>query len=119
MMNPYREMEYQDYLTTVHWEKTREQKLREVDNCCESCLQQGLIRRGNLEVHHVTYERLGEERMDDLRALCAVCHRRAHGIEPRAKDFNRLTFVYGHETVANHNAILRQRMNTQDVDFYQ
>jgi len=33
----------------------------------------------NLEVHHLTYDRLGDERMDDLEVLCPDCHRKAHG----------------------------------------
>ncbi|MGH2369964.1 MAG: hypothetical protein ACRDI2_17430 [Chloroflexota bacterium] len=30
------------------------------------------------EVHHLTYERLGDELPEDLAALCAPCHRGAH-----------------------------------------
>lgn len=30
-----------------------------------------------LEVHHLTYKRLGFERMDDLEALCVRCHAQA------------------------------------------
>lgn len=32
-----------------------------------------------LEVHHKTYERLGDERPEDLVVLCAECHARFHG----------------------------------------
>jgi 5-methylcytosine-specific restriction endonuclease McrA len=31
-----------------------------------------------VEVHHLTYERLGEERLTDLVALCRSCHEREH-----------------------------------------
>jgi hypothetical protein len=31
-----------------------------------------------VEVHHLTYERLGAELPGDLEAVCAPCHRAAH-----------------------------------------
>jgi hypothetical protein len=30
-------------------------------------------------VHHLTYERLYAELLEDLEAVCAPCHRQAHG----------------------------------------
>ena len=30
------------------------------------------------DVHHLTYERLGKERLDDLQALCRKCHEQKH-----------------------------------------
>src|SRR6185369_3222371 len=32
-----------------------------------------------LEVHHLTYERLGEEKFSDVILLCHVCHKSVHG----------------------------------------
>lgn len=40
---------------------------------CERCKKKS--RR--LEVHHLTYERLGRERDEDLQALCPSCHKKA------------------------------------------
>ena len=34
-----------------------------------------------LEVHHLTYERVGHEHPDDLIVLCPACHAAAHGLE--------------------------------------
>jgi 5-methylcytosine-specific restriction endonuclease McrA len=34
--------------------------------------------RGPLHVHHITYDRLGNEAMADLRGLCAKCHKEVH-----------------------------------------
>ena len=42
---------------------------------CERCGVDG----EELELHHVTYQNLGDERDDDLELLCAGCHGRAHG----------------------------------------
>lgn len=43
---------------------------------CGSCM--------DLHVHHVTYERLYHEELDDLITLCGKCHRRLH-VYNRAK----------------------------------
>ena len=34
--------------------------------------------RSNLKLHHRTYERLGNERDEDLMYLCGACHEREH-----------------------------------------
>lgn len=31
------------------------------------------------DLHHVTYVRLGAERVEDVRVLCPDCHREVHG----------------------------------------
>ena len=36
-----------------------------------------------LQLHHITYERLGAELLDDLRLLCAGCHTTVHILERR------------------------------------
>jgi len=74
MTNRRREMPYTDYLQTAHWRETRKRKLMAVGCKCERCNNYR-----NLEVHHLTYDRLGDERMDDLEVLCPDCHRKAHG----------------------------------------
>lgn len=87
-------MNYTDYLQSEHWQDTRERKLSEV-SCCEKC-----GKSKGLEVHHLTYERVGNEQMSDLRVLCATCHRRSHGRVPEPKDFKRTGggTLYGWET---------------------
>ena len=46
--------------------------LRRAGGRCERCRK-----RRPLEVHHLTYERLGCERDEDLLVLCPPCHRAA------------------------------------------
>ena len=76
-----REMPYPEYLLTTHWQWTRYRKLAQAGYRCERCHGTAM-----LEVHHKTYERIGQERMDDLTVLCDRCHRMIHGlpIEKRA-----------------------------------
>jgi predicted HNH restriction endonuclease len=32
----------------------------------------------NLSVHHITYENIGFEKMDDLISVCKECHKKLH-----------------------------------------
>lgn len=67
-------MPYGDYLKTGHWQTLRKKKLRKAKGRCRECGTKYQI----LHVHHKTYERRGEERLDDLVVLCAKCHAKAH-----------------------------------------
>lgn len=42
-----------------------------------------------LEVHHLTYERIGHEHPDDLIVLCPACHADVHGIEHSDEPFTK------------------------------
>ena len=62
-------MPYEQYLLTGHWRSVRNWKLKQAWYQCAYCQ----VTRG-LEVHHRTYERLGEELDTDLEVLCRGCH---------------------------------------------
>jgi 5-methylcytosine-specific restriction endonuclease McrA len=66
-------MEYQDYLKSEHWQKTRKATLPDRNYQCENC-----GRRGAPHVHHLTYTNLGAERPEDLEVLCRACHIEKH-----------------------------------------
>lgn len=51
------------------WQMIRAEAMLRARGICERCLQ-----RTAVQVHHVTYERLGAERATDLLALCEHCH---------------------------------------------
>jgi 5-methylcytosine-specific restriction endonuclease McrA len=65
---------YNGYLRSDEWEARRQAVLERADWRCEDC---------NAELathaHHHTYERVGEERLSDLEALCPSCHDGRHG----------------------------------------
>ena len=54
------------------WHEKRAERLRMDDGLCVLCTDEAT------QVHHVTYDRLGIEDMDDLRSLCASCHAQVH-----------------------------------------
>lgn len=68
-----RALPYPLYLKTLHWREMRAKALARWGGYCEGC---GV--RLATEVHHNTYERLGEERESDLTPLCEPCHRSEH-----------------------------------------
>lgn len=38
--------------------------------------------KNKLQVHHITYQRLGDESQHDLKVLCEYHHRAIHGLKP-------------------------------------
>jgi hypothetical protein len=68
-------MKYAEYLQTERWQAVRRAALAGAKHRCERCGW-----RHQLEVNHITYERLGHELPGDVEVLCSPCHRRYHGI---------------------------------------
>jgi len=66
-------MNYRAYLRSPHWRQLRAERLKAAGYRCYECGASGVV----LQLHHLTYARLGSERPGDLRVLCKVCHRRA------------------------------------------
>jgi 5-methylcytosine-specific restriction endonuclease McrA len=64
---------HREYLRSRGWKERRRLALRRAANRCQDC---GAA--GKLDVHHRTYRRWGNELPNDLRVLCAKCHRRRH-----------------------------------------
>lgn len=46
----------------------------------------------NIQIHHMTYDRIGEEELADLAALCGDCHSMLHALERRG-DIEGLDFA--------------------------
>ena len=65
---------YEEYLQSSHWKTLRKIMLESAGWKCKLCEA-----KGNLHVHHLNYENLGEELISDLVVLCNPCHRKIHG----------------------------------------
>jgi hypothetical protein len=70
----FTKLPYKVYLETTHWNKTRKRILKFDGWKCVKCGS-----KKSLKVHHRTYERLGQELLEDLVTLCSVCHATLHG----------------------------------------
>lgn len=67
---------YQDYLDSDAWKTRRQHVLARANNRCEQCGASAEV------VHHLSYDRVGNEPLTDLMALCSLCHHQAHGTVP-------------------------------------
>lgn len=72
---------YEDYTKSRAWKKKRrEYEAIGPRKRCYVC-NKPPHSRDKLQLHHKTYERLGEELIDDLVWLCGQCHTSAHKLE--------------------------------------
>ena len=65
---------YSDYLKSDHWQKMRKLALSRAKYKCQLCSTKNV----KLNVHHNTYENLGNEKNEDLIVLCENCHKKFH-----------------------------------------
>jgi len=72
---------YKNYLKTKHWKYKRISIYRKYDRRCTKCGEAFQLIDSN--VHHLTYERVGNELDEDLVLLCKECHKKVHGIETK------------------------------------
>lgn len=64
---------YGAYLKSSHWRKFRERYAASgLPLCCVGCGS------SKYQLHHQTYEHLGEERLSDVIPLCRECHERVY-----------------------------------------
>ncbi len=78
--------DFEAYLAGPHWQSFRERALEEQRtwlqrNICECCGMEGVA----FDVHHKTYERLGNELIEDCQVLCEQCHDKLHGRDPKSQ----------------------------------
>src|SRR5574337_534896 len=66
--------EYLTYLKTPGWQAKRKRTLEFYGRRCAVCYKGGLV-----DIHHRTYNRLGNELDTDLIVLCRECHKLFHG----------------------------------------
>jgi hypothetical protein len=65
--------QYGQYLKSPEWRARRESRLMSDGYVCQCCGGPAT------EVHHLSYERVGDESADDLASVCHTCHERLHG----------------------------------------
>ena len=64
-------MNYKAYIRSSEWKEKRKTKLEVCNFKCEC--EGGCVREAK-QVHHLHYDTLGNESMEDLQALCPKCH---------------------------------------------
>ncbi len=63
------EIDYKKYLLSKEWKEKRAEAILLANGRCRVCNTSQ-----RLEVHHRTYDRIGNEIQDDLTVLCHSCH---------------------------------------------
>lgn len=67
---------YKEYLLTTHWRNLKEKMYKSKYKYeCYSCKC-----KTKLELHHKTYKRIGNERLNDMIWLCRDCHEATHKV---------------------------------------
>lgn len=61
------------YLQSPEWKALKQLKLKQSNHKCQLCNS-----TTNLHLHHLTYDRLGNELITDLILLCSQCHQLQH-----------------------------------------
>lgn len=64
---------YKAYLQTTAWRLKRQAVMARANNWCEGCRA-----REAVQVHHLTYDHVGNEFLFELVAVCLDCHSRLH-----------------------------------------
>ena len=81
MGTQYWDQIYQDYMQSPEWKSKREKVLIFWGRRCALCNSPTRV-----EVHHRTYDRMGQELLTDLIPLCFECHDRHHGFMRRGSE---------------------------------
>ena len=63
----------QAYMLSEKWQKLRTLVFIRDNYTCQSCGS-----KSSLNCHHITYDRLGAENLEDLITLCKSCHQHQH-----------------------------------------
>lgn len=70
---------YRAYLKSDHWQQRRRQAHRENHSHCSVCRRNDVP----LDVHHLTYKHIGDERHEELNLVCRKCHDAIHEYQRR------------------------------------
>ena len=76
---------YRRVLASGRWARVKRDVIARAGGRCERCGRDfGRRWRARPTVHHLHYRTLGRESLDDVEALCNLCHAQEHGTVPRA-----------------------------------
>lgn len=88
---------YAEYITSAAWYRRRvlwaEEEIALLPSgagiVCQGCKRPWNLTRDDL--HHISYERLGDEAHDDLWAMCRTCHFKLHDLLESTQSWRKLS----------------------------
>jgi len=69
---------YDEYLRSPEWATRRNMVLHRASGVCEGCMESSAT-----QVHHLSYDNVGDELLYQLVAVCDACHEKAHSKKER------------------------------------
>jgi 5-methylcytosine-specific restriction endonuclease McrA len=75
-------LDYWDYLQTQHWQNLREKVYEQRNHTCQRCHKEISV----FQIHHITYVRIGHERVSDVQLVCVKCHEIIHKRKDRLRE---------------------------------
>lgn len=110
---------YRDYLASPRWRATKARYYGSSQP--QECI---CGETEGLQLHHLTYERVGAEELTDLTPLCATCHAMIHVLEARGDlglDFagfvsEQRAARYAEDTEARRNVMWREAVSNFGPD---
>lgn len=97
-MNTF-QFDHHRYMQSEEWKLKRASALTAAGHQCQQCGAQD-----RLHVHHLSYERFGNEQPEDLQVLCRLCHDAVHGraykVRSRATGYERVSSLKAYWEVA-------------------
>ena len=91
--------DYGEYLKSDYWREIREVKAHHCEYRCEKCGKQ--IKLSEANIHHLNYDNLGHEDLDQLLFLCRPCHEKIHGIHKEHKKAKKKKKKYSYQRYFN------------------
>lgn len=109
--------DYETYIASSIWQASRRRYLESGRSMvCAMCGG-----KRHILLHHKTYERLGDEALDDLVPLCTECHTFVHSMERAgyidSLDPAALAALSDAERAERNQTVERQRVNRQRADY--
>lgn len=94
--------DYADYLRSSHWKRLK------LEYRASNLPQECVCGEADVHLHHLTYERIGAERLSDLTPLCGPCHSMVHVLEFRGDLTLNLDGLCDEERAEKGRALLAQ-----------
>ena len=83
---------YSEYLNSWEWRNKRIEILKLDGKKCTVC--DATQKDATLQVHHISYQNVGDENTDDLVTMCESCHKHVHSVDKARRaviEFNAIT----------------------------
>ena len=94
-----------DYLKSEHWRRMRKHIYEKYKGKCKKCGR--AFSSEHMNVHHLTYKRIGNEKDSDLTLLCETCHQLLHA----TRNKNRKP--------KQSNQITKKELSNEDMKIYE